>query len=427
MLSVRESGSKRGAGVPEDQRPPQHRAPLWLLGALVMSVAAWFVFMRTVTPLDLDVFLSGGRAVAHGRNPYPALGSPQVWSGSAYVYPWITAWLFAPAAAISRHAATLAMAATSIGCVIGGVWSLAGRRLGPLSWVLLASPTIVGLQMGTLNAALFLGACLAWRWRDRPARVGVVIGVLVTLKVLCWPLVLWLLLTRRWRASAWAVGAGALLLGIGWVAGPFGPVSYARLLGELAQHEVIRSSGLQGLLVLWWMPVFAAQLVGLLAVAGVVAVVARRSDLTIYTGMIAAALLASPVVWHHYYLLAAAPLLLFRGGPRAYFLVGWAAVAPHPSYGLSWLPLTIVADVALGVVVVGLVWRHRAALSARRRRVPRAAWLAYSAASICLATALVFVGHVDRLVQGISQAVLPIWATLALIVAASVQRAHRDA
>src|SRR5664279_601911 len=170
----------------------------WLTASLLLSLAAWVVFIRPVVPLDFNVFLSGGRAVAHGHSPYPALASPQVWSGSAFVYPWLTAWLFAPAAAVSPHAAVLVMAAASIACVIGGVRLVAGRRFGPVVWVLLASPTIVGLQMGTLNAVLFLGACAAWRWRDHPARAGIAIGLLITLKVLCWPLIGWLLLTRRW-------------------------------------------------------------------------------------------------------------------------------------------------------------------------------------------------------------------------------------
>jgi alpha-1,2-mannosyltransferase len=425
VLSVCKPSGKGGSpGLSNHQRPARISAG-WLTCSLLLSLAAWVVFIRPVVPLDFNVFLSGGLAVAHGHDPYPALASPEVWSGSAFVYPWITAWLFAPAAAVSPHAAVLVMATASIACVVGGVWLVAGRRFGPVVCVLLASPTIVGLQMGTLNAVLFLGVCSAWRWRNHPARVGFAVGLLITLKILCWPLVGWLLLTRRWRATGWAVSAASLMLGIGWVAGPLGPVSYGQLLRELAKHETVQSSGLQGLLVLWWTPVVAAELIGLLAVAGLVVVVARRGDLTIYTAMIAATLFASPVVWHHYYLLAAAPLLLVRGGPQWYFLIGWASVAPHTSYGLSWLPVTVSADVALAACAIALVWRHRATLSTHCRRVPPLVWVACAVAATCLATAAIRV-EANLLARGVSQAAVLVSATVALIVAASVDDAHRD-
>jgi alpha-1,2-mannosyltransferase len=426
MVSV--SFAARHSGFDDDATGTGSRARsrdvrVWLMGIGVLSLIAWLVFVRPITPLDFDVFLAGGRAVAHGQSPYPVLGSSQVWSGSAFVYPWLTAWLFVPATAISAHLAALLMTAVSAFAVAAGVWALAGPRLVPFACVLFASPTIDGLQMGTLNALLFLGVCLAWRWRDHPARVGVTIGVLVTLKILCWPLAVWLLLTRRWGATTWAAGTGMVLLGIGWVFGPLGPLSYAQLLSQLSAHETDSSSGLQGMLVRWSVPVTVAELIGLACAAVLMALVARRSDTMIYAAAIVAALVASPVVWHHYYLLAAAPLLLARNGAWWYFLVGWASVPARESYGLSWHLVTVLASVGLAGTVAAMLWVRREVLVAalQRARIERLmSWLALLAVGLIVLGATV---DVDVVVRGLAPAFIPVGASFAMLAVAGVRTA----
>ncbi|MGH8860019.1 MAG: glycosyltransferase 87 family protein [Jatrophihabitantaceae bacterium] len=353
-----------------------------LAGVAVVSVLAWLIFIRPVTPLDFNVFLTGGRDVAHGRDPYPALGSPQVWSGSAFVYPWLTAWLFAPASAISAHAAALVMTVLSTLAVAVGVWSLRGPRFIPVACVLASAPTLDGLQMGTLNAFLFLGVCLCWRWRDRAPAVGVTIGVLITLKILCWPLAVWLLMTRRWRGAAWAGGAGTALIGTGWILGPLGPFAYGRMLDQLSAHETDTSSSLQGILVRWSVSAHAAELIGIACAAVLVALVSKRGDAMIFSAAVVGALLASPVVWHHYYLLAAAPVLLIKKGEWWYLLIGWASVAPHLAYGISWRPVSLAANICLAVVCAGMIWARRDALVAAMGRATYRTW----AAALCALT-----------------------------------------
>lgn len=411
------------ARVPSPRRDgPRHRLR-WLVGAAALSLLVWLIFVRTVIPLDLDVFVSAGRAVAHGQNPYPALGTTQVWSGSAFVYPWLTAWLFAPATAISSHTAALLMTALSAAAVAAGVWSLVGWRLVPFACVLFAAPTIDGLQMGTLNAILFLGVCVAWRWRDRPAHVGVTIGVLVTLKILCWPLAVWLLLTRRWRATSWALGSGTVLMGAGWLLGPLGPVSYARMLGQLSSHEIYTSSGLQGVLVRWSLPVLAAEVIGLACTAALMTVVAERSDSLVYATAIVAALVASPVVWHHYYLLAAAPLLLTKNGAWWYLLVGWASQSARVSHGVSWQPIAVAAGVGLTIAGAVLIWRSRVALGTMLR--PPYGWRAGAAGAA--GTVLILVGVLAGfgvLVRGLAPTVVPVGASLAMLAVAFARTRH---
>ena len=70
------------------------------------------------------------------------------------------------------------------------------------------SPVVVhGLFYGNLTVLLVLPLALAWRYRDRARRRGLAVGIAVAAKLFVWPLVVWLLLTRRFRAAAWAVGS----------------------------------------------------------------------------------------------------------------------------------------------------------------------------------------------------------------------------
>jgi hypothetical protein len=344
----------------------------WYVGAIALSALVWLLFVRAVVPVDLDVFLAAGRTVAAGHDPYPPLGAPAVWSGSAFVYPWLTAWLFAVAAVVSTHAAAIGMATASLACVAFGVRAVSGPKLAPLACVLLASPTLDGLQIGTLNALLFLGVCLAWRWRDRALTVGVIVGVLVMLKLVCWPLAVWLLLTHRFRAAATSAVAASVLLGAGWVFGPLGLRGYARMLSELSTHEAGDGSGLQSMLVRAAVSPSLAQIAAFALAAALFWAVARRGDAAVYSAAVVAALLISPVVWHHYYLLLAAPLLLVRRGVQWYWLVGWASTSARSVYGVSWLWISVAANVVLAALVLRLAWQHRHALRAPSRRAAAA-------------------------------------------------------
>ena len=51
---------------------------------------------------DLNVFLRAGDAILRGRDFYPRVGSPAVYSGSSFVYPALAVWPFVPLAALRR-------------------------------------------------------------------------------------------------------------------------------------------------------------------------------------------------------------------------------------------------------------------------------------------------------------------------------------
>ena len=86
---------------------------------------------------------------------------------------------------------------------VPGILALVGVR----DWrcfgaTLLWMPTISAIHLGTVAVVLALGVALLWRWRDHAVRAGLVLGLVVALKLFVWPLILWLAITRRFKARS---------------------------------------------------------------------------------------------------------------------------------------------------------------------------------------------------------------------------------
>ncbi|OAA20022.1 Protein of unknown function (DUF2029) [Frankia sp. EI5c] len=324
-------------------------------GPLTLTVIIgliWVGFVAPIAHFDIDVFLRAGAAVGDGQDPYPPPGTPEVYSGFAFVYPYLMSLPFVPLSALPG--ADTVFIALSVAALF------AACRLARAGWwtsalVLGASCTITGLQMGTLNALLFLGLVALWRLRDTPVGAGAVAALLVYSKLFLLPVVLWLVLTRRSRAAGYAVAALAALFAVGEIYSPVRAGTYADMLGVLAREEAPDGLSLTGLLMNTGLgagtAAWAARAAAGLLLVGCV-VVARRSgraagDGLIFAATVATALVASPIVWSHYLLLLVAPLLAITRGspvppgdrrarhpdrPLAVFTAGsWLLVTPHLS------------------------------------------------------------------------------------------------
>jgi hypothetical protein len=329
-----------------------------LLAALIATI--WVAYVRPLPHFDLDVFLRAGAAVGGGHDPYPAPGSPAVYSGFAFVYPYLVAVPFVPLAWLPRAGAEAVFIGLSVVSVLVGCWLAGARRWRAYALVLAASCTITGLQMGTLNALMF--ACLAalWRLRARPAPAGLLAALLVYSKLFLLPLPLWLVLARRWRAAAVAAGALGALFAAGQLASPVGLGAYSAMLDTLARAEAPDGLSLTGLLMNAGLGLtaatWAARAVATAVLAGclpaartgvswrrparawrlAVAAPDAAEERLLFAAVVAAALLASPIVWSHYLLLLAVPLIVLEGGERTGALavataVSWLLVTPHLS------------------------------------------------------------------------------------------------
>src|SRR5262249_8561850 len=154
------------------------------------------------------------------------------------------------------------------------------------------------------------GAAVAWRNRDTPVVAGVATAVTAILKLFLWPLGIWLIATRRWRAATTCIAAGAILLVGGWaMIGFAGLGAYPTLVHLLERGEGPVSYSAIALLGLSGTAATAATIV--LSMAAVVAILlaARGADgdRRAFAVAVLASLVATPLLWLHYLLLLFVP------------------------------------------------------------------------------------------------------------------------
>jgi alpha-1,2-mannosyltransferase len=290
-----------------------------LAAAVIVGVAAaaWFTWVDVVPRSDLKVFLKAGADVLHGRNPYPALDDPFLYSGRAFVYPIAAALPFVPLSALPLGVADVLFYLISVGAIL-----LAARLAGvtdvrTIVFALLAATTLRSFQVGSLNALLMLGCVAGWRYRDQAVKSAAALAAVVVAKLFVVPIGGWLLITRRWRAAAYMAGMIAAVLGLGWLLGPMGLGDYRTLLEILSHHENGAGWSFQRVLVEYGAAKTSARLVSVVAALALVGAAwawYRRSsqEVAVFASCIAAALLVSPIVWSHYFVLLLAPLLVAR-------------------------------------------------------------------------------------------------------------------
>jgi hypothetical protein len=266
--------------------------------------------------------------------------------------------VFAPFAALPSGPARVLMFTAGLAALLGAL-----RLLGVEDWrcygvAVLSAPTINTLALGAITSFLLLGAALAWRYRDRPGVTAVATAFTAVLKLFLWPLGVWLLVTRRWRAAAICAGTGLILLFGGWAVIDFaGLRSYPELVHLLQQVEAPVSYSLVALLGLSGRTATVLTVLLSLAAVAAVWVAARGSggDRRSFAVAIVVSLVASPLVWLHYLLLLYVPIALYR--PRLsglWFLplLLWLTPTTH-SQGATWrivLALFVVTVVAVRTV-----------------------------------------------------------------------------
>jgi Glycosyltransferase family 87 len=259
-----------------------------------------------------------GKQIIHGNSPYdPGYPKAALLDGRdcclQALYPAPTHVLFAPLSWLPFDAAMLVFTALAAASLIGGLWLLGTRSSAAFGLILLMPPVWAGLKLGSIMPFLVLGCALCWRWKDRPNLGGVVVAATAVMKIFLWPLWLWLVFTRRYRAAIVAALAAVVILAAGWAVFGFEDVlDYPQLLMNVAKLEQNRSISLTALGGHW------------LAVTTflVLLVLGRRS----FSVVTVASLALLPVVWPQTLEILLVPLALalnhpetlgrFRGGLR---------------------------------------------------------------------------------------------------------------
>jgi hypothetical protein len=295
----------------------------------IVTTVALLVFEFKVQDVAVDfrsAYYPAAVRLLHGASPY-AVTHREIFGGYAFVYPALAAVAFGPFALISRLAGQLLYTAICIACVPATLRVLDVRDWRVYGVTLLWAPVYTGWLSANLTLPLMLLTALAWRYRDRPWIAGLVTVAAISLKPFVWPLALWLLATRRWRAAGCALISGLALNLLAWGVVGFNEIhTYLRLSGKVT--DALWRGGYSVLAVahhLGFGRGAADVLLVVVAAAVSLAVIyvgfVRRQEREAMVLAILLMLVASPLVWSHYFTLLLVPLALTR--PRLAAI--WAA------------------------------------------------------------------------------------------------------
>ncbi len=292
-----------------------------LLGFVPIVIAALMLIFLSVTRIAAYDFhwayYPAASRLLHGGNPY-GMPAADIAGGIAFVYPALSAVVLVPFALLSHAQSDEAYRLLCLLLVPATLWT-AGVRDGRIYGVtLLWLPVNVGWEGGNVSVPLTFMVALAWRYRDRPWVAGLVTAAAVSLKPFVWPLGLWLLATRRIRASIWTVGWAILLNLLAWWIVGFNEIrTYLRLSGEVT--DALWRGGYSMLAVAHHLGfgrgVGEALLILVSAAAGLALVYigyVKRNERGAMVLAVALMLVASPLVWSHYFVLLMIPLALAR-------------------------------------------------------------------------------------------------------------------
>jgi hypothetical protein len=333
-------------------------APLWILVSSALRGRFALDFRHT--------FLPAAHAVVHGESPYSALGSRALSEGTAFLYPPLTGYLLAPFTLLPPVAAEVIVVALIAATVPATLLLLGVRDWRCHAMAFLCWPTIIAVQTGNLTLPMLLGLAIVWRYRDRRIVAALVAGLVVSLKLFFWPVLVWLVATRRYRTAALAAASSAVLVFVPWAGIGFaGLRGYPHLLSSVSSHEGPNSYSvaalLHALLPSWTAATVVETLIGV-ALLGVVFLVGRRGrDKDAFVLSIVAILVLSPLLEIHYLAALLVVVALYRrqlGFVWAVPLLFWGA---HATVAGSMIQVVHVLVVLAATVVIAMRdWRPRA-------------------------------------------------------------------
>jgi alpha-1,2-mannosyltransferase len=343
-----------------------------LLGVLPAAVTAWlavsalrshwvaFDFYRAYYP--------AAQRLLHGGTPYAAMHS-EIVAGTAFVYPALSAVAFTPFALIGRGLSDHLYTLLCFLLVVATLWTVRVRDWRVYGSALLWFPVIIGWQGENVSVPLTFFVALAWRHRDRPLVLGVVTAAAISLKPFVWPLALWLLVTRRFRAAAWMLVSALAFNALAWGLLGFDQIhAYLHLSSEVT--DALWRGGYGMLAAAHHLGFGRGVGDGLLVVASVAVALAM-----VYEGVfrcrereamivaVALMLVASPLVWIHYFVLLLVPLALSRPRFGPIWLVPIAMWLLPPAMTVTGWQLLLAWGVVAACVVAALRGGHIRAAS----------------------------------------------------------------
>jgi hypothetical protein len=220
--------------------------------------------------------------------------------------------------------------------------------------------------LGNVSILLVLPLVLAWRWLDRPLG-SVALAVSMSLRPGLGIYLVWQLLRRRWRALAWTLVAGCVLV---LLTLPFVGIDDYRdwlvIIGNLKPPVGASENRDLGATVMSFGGGDAAVTVARLCSVGlgiaIVLVGLRRDREVGFMLTLCASLLMVPLLWEMYLLTLIVPMALLADRLRPAVLLLML---------VSWLPAVLTPLMLLGTVVLLIVAPRPRVVEHRRSEVKR--------------------------------------------------------
>lgn len=253
-----------------------------------------------------DFWVAGSRLL-HGGDPY-TWTARQIHASIGFPYPALTAWMFAAFALLPIGISTVLYTLLCVAAGLAALWLIGVRDWRVVGAVLISPWFVSAWQTANITMLLLLGVAAVWRVRDRPLATGILTALVVTLKPIMWPLGLWLLATRRYRACGWGVAAGLLVNAVTWAVVGVSRFPQYLHLGNAVTAALYRTGyGLPSVVAHLGGGWSAGLLVEIL-VSGLVLVAClrtgrRAADRDSLIACVLLSLVASPLVWTHYFAL----------------------------------------------------------------------------------------------------------------------------
>lgn len=361
--------------------------------AAVASVGLWILWVvrhpdRLWSMIDLKVLAWGGEMARHHPG---ALYEGRFDDLLPFLYPPFSALGFAAVDELSFNGLQTLESVTVIVSVFAAVWltlgmasRLRGDRLpwrarfvgtavlgGGLFWL---EPVQQTLAFGQVSAVLLVMVVADLALDDRRWAKGVLIGVGTGLKLTPGLFIVYLVLTRRFRAAAVATGSLLVTALVGWIVLPeqsrqFWTPGVLSSLSSRIDASDLENQSLYGTVFrllgtpeaahrVWVVAAAAVTAVGL---AAAVVLHRRYGDLGGMLGAAVVSLLVSPISWTHYWVWVI-PALTW-GAYRTWTRRQWSGVAPLAAvvalffaYPARTNPVTGGSDSHLELLPKGLVW-----------------------------------------------------------------------
>ena len=274
-------------------------------------------------------------ASLEGQAPYPEPVVGEVEVGNPALYPPLLFLLVTPLTLLPWTIGLTVWIAILGAAVVGTLYLLGVRDVRCYVVALIAVPTVEGVLWSNATLLLLPLVALAWHWRSKWLRAGVVVGLALAAKLFLWPLVAWLVGTRRYRAAGAALGFGTVALLLPWAVIGFSGLSV------LSRSSPCRRGRLRGAQLLDRGHAQRARSRGLGRDCGnsrprSLRCSGRadrgrsgRDELALFIALLAA-VLGSPIVWTYYYVLLLIPLAIARPRFSALWLLPTGALGnPH--------------------------------------------------------------------------------------------------